>query len=160
MLIRPFVADDAPALALLFHVSVHEAGRRDYSPEQLSAWSPAPPDPAGLVARASDGRIFMVAVDDAGAQLAYGDVEADGHIDHLYCRPDAVGTGVASALYDRLEREAIERGMTRLYVEASEAARRLFKRKGFTVEKRRDLTIGGVALHNYMMAKPLPPNVS
>ena len=160
MRIRSFVAGDAPALALLFHASVHEVASRDYSAQQVSAWSPAPPDPAGFVARASDGRVFLVAVDDAGQPAAYGDLEADGHIDHLYCRPDAVGTGVASALYDRLEQAAVERGIARLYVEASEAARRLFLRKGFTVERRRDFTIAGVALHNYLMAKALSARIA
>jgi putative acetyltransferase len=41
-------------------------------------------------------------------------------------------------------------------VEASEAARRLFERKGFVIEKRNDFPINGVAIHNYRMVKPLP----
>jgi len=155
MLIRPFAAGDAPALARLFHASVHQAASRDYSPEQLAAWSPAPPDPAGFIARAADGRIVLVAVDEAGEALAYGDVTKDGHIDHLYCRPDAIGTGIASALYDRLEREALRRGIARLQVDASETARRLFERKGFTLERRRDFTLNGVAIHNYRMTRTL-----
>ncbi len=97
----------------------------------------------------------MVAVDEAGDPVAYGDLEADGHIDHLYCRPDAVGTGVASAIYDRLESAAVELGLQLLYSEASEAARRLFEQKGFVVETRRDFVINGVAIHNYRMTKSL-----
>jgi putative acetyltransferase len=139
----------------LFHAAVHEIGSRDYSKEQLSAWSPAPPDPAGYVQRAGDGRLMLVAVDAAGAPLAYGDLEPDGHIDHLFCRPDAAGTGIASALYDRLEQAARDRGIALLRVEASEAARRLLERKGFTVARRRDFQIRGVAIHNYAMTKVL-----
>jgi putative acetyltransferase len=156
-LIRSFRAEDAPALARLFHAAVHEIACRDYSAEQLDAWSPEPPDAEGFLARAGDGRLLLVALDEAGTPLAYGDVEADGHIDHLYCRPDAAGTGIASALYDALERAARERGTERLYVEASEPARRLLERKGFTVDRRRDFTIRGVAIHNYAMTKVLGP---
>lgn len=155
MRIRPFEPEDAPALARLFHAAVHEIACRDYAPEQLAAWSPAPPDAEAFIARAGDGRLLLVAVDEAGAPLAYGDVEPDGHIDHLYCRPDAAGTGIASALYDALERAARERGIQRLYVEASESARRLLERKGFTVDHRRDFAIRGVAIHNYAMTKRL-----
>jgi len=43
--------------------------------------------------------------------------------------------------------------MPRLYTEASELARRLFARKGFTVLKRQDLVVNGVAMHNYAMEK-------
>ena len=153
MLVRRFEPQDAPALSRLFHAAVHEIGARDYTLEQLAAWSPAPPDPADLLERAADGRLLLVAVDDAGAPIAYGDLEPDGHIDHLYCRPDAAGAGIASALYDRLEAAARERGIARLHVEASEAAKRLLVRKGFTVERRRDFEIGGVDIHNYAMMK-------
>jgi putative acetyltransferase len=41
-------------------------------------------------------------------------------------------------------------------VEASEAARRLFERRGFTVVRRRDLDLDGVAIHNFAMVKRLP----
>jgi putative acetyltransferase len=66
-----------------------------------------------------------------------------------------IGSGVASALYDRLEQQARERGMTRLFAEASEAARRLFLRKGFAQVKRRDFFLRGVSIHNYLMEKLL-----
>jgi putative acetyltransferase len=145
--IRAYAAGDAEALGALFYASVRQAGRRDYSAEQVAAWAPAPPPPERVHARASDGRLLLVAIDAQNEPVAYIDLEADGHIDHLYCRPDAVGTGVASRLYDALE--------ARLYAEASEAARRLFQRKGFAVIQRRDFAIGGVDIHNYAMEKAL-----
>jgi putative acetyltransferase len=153
--IRPFRVADAAALAALFHASVRQAGLRDYTPEQVSAWSPAAPDPGGYIRRSMEDRVFLVAVDAADEPMAYGDLEPDGHIDHLYCRPDRIGIGIGSALYDALENAAVDCGMQRLFVEASEAARRLFERKGFVVEQRNDFSINGVAIHNYQMAKPL-----
>ena len=153
--IRPYAAGDTEPLSALFYASVREAGRRDYSAKQVAAWAPHPPRPERVHARASDGRVLLVAVDARGEPVAYGDLEADGHIDHLYCRPDAVGTGVASRLYDALEAVARRQGLPRLYVEASEAARRLFLRKGFSIVRRRDFVVGGVEIHNYAMAKTL-----
>jgi putative acetyltransferase len=153
--IRLFLSEDAPALAALFHAAVHGIARADYSQAQVDAWSPCVPNPARFRARAADGRVVLVAVDDRDAPLAYGDVEADGHVDHLYCRPDAAGTGVTAALYEALEAAARGRGIGRLYTEASEPARRFILKQGFAVVARNDFELGGVAIHNWRMEKRL-----
>jgi putative acetyltransferase len=109
----------------------------------------------GRYLRQAEGRIFFVAVDSDGQPIGYGDLEPDGHIDHLYCRPDMIGTGVGSALYAAIEAAAKRAGMTILFVEASEGARSLFERRGFKVDARNDFTINGVAIHNYRMSRPI-----
>ena len=97
----------------------------------------------------------MVAADEYDIPHVYADLEIDGHIDHLYCAPEVAGLGVASALYDELEEIAREERMDRLYTEASEAARRLFLRKGFAFSRKREFDINGVSFHNYAMEKLL-----
>lgn len=154
MEIRQFEPPDAEALAALYHASVRKIGIWDYSAEQVTAWSPSKPDPQEYV-RQAEGRTFLVAFDDDNRPIGYGDLEPDGHIDHLYCHPDVVGTGVGSAIYAALEAAAKRAGILLLFVEASEGARRLFERRGFSVDGRNDLTINGVAIHNYRMSKPI-----
>jgi len=68
-------------------------------------------------------------------------------------RQEAAGTGVAAALYERLEGIARERHVPRLHAEASEAARRFFLKQGFAVIRRRDFAIAGVPIHNYAVEK-------
>jgi putative acetyltransferase len=153
--IRPFAAADAPALSVLYRRSVAVLGPRDYGPEQVSAWLSGAPTPESVRARYDVGRIALVAAERGGRPLAFGDVERDGHVDLLFCAPEAAGTGVASALYDALEAAARAGGRGRLHVEASEAARRLLARKGFRVVARRDFEIDGVPIHNYAMEKIL-----
>lgn len=157
LLIRPYEPGDAAGLAAVFFAAVCRTGLCDYSAAQVEAWAPRVPDTAAVGARAGDGRLVLVAVNAANEPVAYGDLEATGHIDHLYCHPDFGRAGVASALYDCLERKAREQGMTRLFVEASEAARRLFLRKRFIEVRRRDFCLRGVAIHNYLMEKRLFP---
>lgn len=154
MIVRPFIPADADALAALFHASVHEVGIRDYSLEQVTAWSPTKPSPERYL-RQAEGRVFFVAEGDDGEPIGYGDFEPNGHIDHLYCRPDVIGTGVGSALYASIEAAARAAGITTLFVEASEAARRLFERRGFRVDTRNDFAVDGVAIHNYRMSKTI-----
>ena len=154
MFIRDFKNSDADALAALFHASVREAGICDYSVEQVAAWSPSKPDPEEYL-RQAEGRTLLVAVDEDDRPIGYGDLEPDGHIDHLYCRSDIVGTGVGSAIYAAIEAAARRAGIAVLFVEASEGARCLFERRGFGVDARNDFTINGVAMHNYRMSKPI-----
>ena len=112
------------------------------------------PEQARLIEWGEDGRLILVAV-EADEPLAFGDLESDGHIDHLYCRADRAGTGVAGVLYATIEAEARDRRLGRLFVEASEPARRFFLREGFSVERRRDFDLNGLAIHIYRMNKTL-----
>lgn len=151
--LRPYRADDAAGMAQLYFESARQIGARRYLPTQVAAWAPEPASAAAVHARAGDGRLTLVAVGPDGRMLAYGDLEDDGHIDHLYCAPHAAGKGVAAALLDALLAEAAARRTPRLYVEASELARGLFERKGFAVTARRDFEVRGVAIHNYAMER-------
>jgi putative acetyltransferase len=156
MPIRRYTSADAAAVAGIFRRAIFGVGARDYMPEQCAAWA-GPPDDAGarLDVRLGDGRLALVAMDEGGRVLAFGDLEDDGHIDFLYAAPEAAGTGVVSGLYDALESAARTKGMARLYSEASKAARRFFLKKGFTVLHRRDFDVRGVAIHNYAVEKRL-----
>jgi putative acetyltransferase len=153
--IRGYKARDAGALSDLFRRSVEQIGPKDYAEEQVRAWAGLGPCPAQIEARANDGRTTLVAVDERDRPLAFGDLEHDGHIAYLYCAPEAAGQGVTAVLYDQLEQIARERRMKRLHVEASEAARRFFLKKGFAVAGKRTFEIGAVPIHNYAMEKRL-----
>jgi putative acetyltransferase len=153
--IRAYRSTDASALAQVFYWAVRSGALPHYSAAQIATWAPCPPDPQWYEDRARDGRTILVAVDAVDQPLAYGDLEPDGHIDHLYCRPESSGRGLGSAICERLEQAARSLGLTRLHVEASEGARGLFLRKGFSVIERRDFPLRGVAIHHYRMEKRL-----
>lgn len=157
MRVRSFQDSDAPALAEIFFAAVYGIASAYYDDDQIRAWAPAMPSPERFLARARDGRTLLVAVDENDEPIAYGDCEADGHIDHLFCRPEHSRKGVAEAVYRELERGARTAGISRLYVEASEPARRFFDKRGFTADSRNDFEIDGVPIHNWRMSKSLPP---
>ena len=156
--IRAYRSDDAAALAEIMFRSVREAATADYTAEQVNAWLPARPTPEAANRRARDGRRVFVAADPEGRILGYIDLEPDGHIDHLFCVPEAVGHGIGARLYDAVERAAADEGLDQLYVEASESARRLFEKRGFAVRERREKELRGVPIHNYAMSKELAPH--
>lgn len=154
--IRPYIQTDAVALSRIYLDAVVRIGAHDYSEAQVEAWAALTPSPEHLEGLSKDGRTRLVAVDEtSGAPLAFCDLEADGHIHFLYCAPAAAGRGITAALYDALEKQAQLQGCTRLFSEASEAARRFFLKRGFLVTARRDLVISGVSIHNYAVEKNL-----
>lgn len=152
--LRSYRPDDAAPLTDLYRRSVQHYGPRTYTVAQVAAWA-ATADVEQTAARCGDGRVVRVAQDDAGQVLGFGDLEADGHLDMLYVAPEAEGLRVGSLLYAALETHARERGMSRIFVEASEPARPLFERRGFILLGRNDLELTGVAIHNYRMEKRL-----
>ena len=153
--VRTYQPRDAAGVAEVFYRSVREVARSDYTAEQVQAWVPGPLDVEREHLRSSDGRLVLVAADEHDHVVAFIDLEPDGHIDRLYCAPEAAGQGIASRLYTQLETAARAQGAGRLYTEASELARRFFERKGFAVVERQDKILRGVPIHNYRMAKTL-----
>jgi putative acetyltransferase len=154
MLLRSYRSTDAPALAKLYERSVHHYGPRGYSPAQVAAWAAAI-STERLAEHLGDGRLALVAVADDGTYLGFADLEVDGHIDLLYAAPEAEGLRLGTFLLTALEDAARRHGLTELYVEASELARPLFLRHGFTLRGRNDLLLGSVPIHNYRLDKTL-----
>jgi ribosomal protein S18 acetylase RimI-like enzyme len=101
--IRAYDRRDAAGTAEVFYRSAREVALSDYTVAQVKAWVPGPLDPVREHQRSSDGRLVLVAVDEDDRVVAFIDLEADGHIDRLYCAPEAAGRGIASQLYDTLE---------------------------------------------------------
>lgn len=153
--IRHFRPADAAALAEVFKSAVHGIASRYYSPQQINAWCPEVPPAEAIRQKLSDGRMVWVAADAENRPVAFIDLEADGHIDMLFCHPRAAGQGVAAALYRALEAAALRQGNRLLSAEASEAARGFFQRMGFAVEERREFARRGVTIHNYRVVKTL-----
>jgi putative acetyltransferase len=153
--IRGYDPRDAADLADVFFRSVRQVARSDYTAAQVRAWAPEPRTAEWAHDEASDGRLVLVAANEEDRAVAYIDLEPNGHINRLFCAPEAAGQGIASRLYDAMEAAAREQRIQRLFTEASELARHLFEGKGFVVLERQDLVIRGVAIHNYRMAKTL-----
>jgi putative acetyltransferase len=156
---RTFRDADAAALADLTLAAIRVTGQRAYKPEQIAAWAGRHPGPDRFIARAAKGDLIRIAVDTDDKPLAYYLLEADGHLDMLYCHPDHSGRGLARTLLTDAEQTARALAIARLFTEASELARPVFERAGYTVLQRRDFTIThqgrDIPIHNYAMEKRL-----
>ena len=86
MFVRDFSFGDEPALHTVFYSAIHTIAVRDYTPEQLKAWAPDPPDVVRWTARMRAIRPFVV--EDERRIVGYADLQANGYIDHFFCFRD------------------------------------------------------------------------
>lgn len=148
---RCYQPEDAASLARIFTESVHSTNTRDYSPDQLAGWAPEPPDIEHW-RRLLDNRIVFLA--ERGSDIVgFVTFEADGHLDHLYVHSRFQRHGVASALYRRIEEEALARGIYRIFTEASITARQFFESVGFRVIASQSVERRGISFKNCRMER-------
>jgi putative acetyltransferase len=128
MIVRAVDWDDAGAVALRAAQRVEIAER--YGTDD-SEPGPAP--------TADDIAAFYVAYDDDGTPVGCGGLrridETHGEIKRMFVAPSARGSGVSTAVLDRLERFGLESGWSRLVLETGTEqpdAIRFYTREGFT----------------------------
>jgi UPF0176 protein len=153
MLIRLFQKQDSDRIAQLFHDTVHEVNNRDYSPDQLKAWSP---DDLHFIDWGDFcTKIFTYVAEEEGEIIGFGQLEANGHINCFYCHKDYQRCGVGIRIYREIEAKALELKIERLFVEASITARAFFKSRGFAVVKEQQVICRGEKFTNFVMEKLL-----
>ena len=158
--LRPYVSADARRCADIFRSSIEELAAEDYDADQREAWASAADDEVAFAARLV-GALTLIAVID-GAAAGFASLKGGDVIDMLYVDPEFAGQRAGRALVDALTKLAAARGAKRLTAEASEGAKPLFERLGFTAEKRNLVRVGEQWLANTTMTKslgadPAPP---
>ena len=130
--LRPMLPSDAAYLAAIYRASVMELASDDYSEAQQEAWAETSSDPDFPV-KLSNQLTLVATV--ASAPVAFISLKGPDHIGMLYVHPGVARQGVASMLYDAIEKLAAARGAKQLTVDASDTARPFFEKQGFTVLK-------------------------
>lgn len=150
-MVRDYRPDDLEAVVALFGRSVRGVAARDYSPEQIAAWAPEPPDLAAWAKRLQAGGVFVCVRDDRIAGFAR--IDDTGYVDLLYVDADRQRQGVGRALMDRVLAWAAERKLARLRSDVSITARRFFERVGFRVVRSQFVERRGVQFRNFAMER-------
>jgi len=153
MQIRLFQPKDATQIAQLFHDTVREINRRDYSTSQVEAWAPNDLNFRNWAETCTQRFTFVA--DDAGIIAGFGELEPNGHIDCFFCHKDYQGQGVGRLIYQAIETKAVELSLPRLLVEASITAKPFFERMGFTLINEQTVSARGETFINYLMEKEL-----
>ena len=151
MIIREYRPSDCGALAELFYHTVHTVNARDYTEEQLDAWSPGEVDLSRWDQSFQEHHTLLAV--EGETVLGFGDMAPGGYLDRLYVHADYQGRGVASAICEELERPV--RG--KIVTHASITAKPFFEKRGYRVVREQQVERRGVLLTNYVMEKDRCP---
>ncbi len=151
--LRPFLPADARRCAEIFRLSIEELAAEDYDADQREAWASRADDEEAFGARLGAALTLLAVID--GAVAGFASLKGGDEIDMLYVGPEFARRGTGGALIEALAKLAQARGAKRLTAEASEVARPLFERQGFTAQKRNLVRVGDQWLANTTMTKTL-----
>lgn len=151
--IVPYQETYAREIADLFHASVHAIDPLIYTFEEQEAWAPTPSNYDTWAHKLLRTKPFVAMIDDK--IVGFIELEEDGHIDCAYTHPDYQKYGIMSALYYHIENIAKQKGMDRLYVEASILIKPFFEKRGFAILSENKVVRNKTTLINYSMQKHL-----
>lgn len=148
MVIRRYMPSDCREMAELFYHTVHMVNAKDYTNEQLNAWSD------GSVDLEEWNRSFLahftvVAIEN-GRIAGFGDIDKTGYLDRLYVHKDYQRQGIATAICGELE-QAFD--TDKITVHASITAKTFFENRGYLVIRKQQVVRKGILLTNYIMEK-------
>ena len=156
MNIRPYHSDDCQAILSLFYETVHKINRRDYTREQIEAWTNNNNiDPIAWNLSLIHHKTLVAEMDNT--IVGFGDLNGN-FLDRLYVHAEYQRRGIATAIMDRLERYAAEQNYTTIVTHASITAYPFFRDRNDQLLKEQQVERHGVFLKNIMMQKELDIN--
>ena len=144
MIVRPYHLGDEQAFIDLFRRSVREVAPSKYSHEQVEAWIGNLAAASRIRERASERETYVA--EENTRMLGWIEMTTDGHLDVLYCAPEATRKGVADALYATVLKRAHDLALKRLHTEASYFAESFFRRHGWVLEEREVIVRSGISI--------------
>ena len=151
--LRPYLPADARRCAEIFRSSIDQLAADDYDEEQREAWASRADDEQAFGSRLTGALTLLAMID--GAVVGFASLKGADQVDMLFVDPEFARRGVGRTLVDALTRLAQARGARRLTTEASDVAKPLFERQGFTAQKRNLVRVGDEWLANTTMTKTL-----
>ena len=154
IVIRKLVESDLESCVKLFFETVHSVNGKDYTDEQLDAWAPDTVGATDPRVRTILSHIAYVAEIDK-TFVGFGDMTEDGYLDRLFVHHDYQRMGIASAIVEKLEEQALKLGINEITTHSSITAKPFFQSFGYIVCKQQEVDVDGIKLINFIMKKTL-----
>jgi putative acetyltransferase len=150
---RPYDSTDLSGVMEIYSASIRSLAAPYYSPEQLAAWAPIPPDAARWQERLA--RLHTLVAGSGGALAGFASYTGEGYLDFLFTHPAFARRGVAGGLYHRFESVMRAGNVAKVTAHVSLAARPFFDRQGFQVDAEECVECRGAYLRRFAMHKQL-----
>jgi N-acetylglutamate synthase-like GNAT family acetyltransferase len=132
MLIRRATRDDIAAVWNIRSLAISAQCRNDYPNDLIEKWtSGGPPEKF-------DGEVEqnMWVAEVAGEVVGFGKINLDtGIVDAMFVHPNRMRRGIGAKIIKRLERLAIDRGLSEVTLKSTFNAAPFYRSCGFTGEK-------------------------
>ncbi len=152
--IRQATVSDVPEMTELYRSTVLTVNRKDYSAEEVEDWASCGDDTAHWDELFVEQH-YIVAENDKGKIIGFASINDTGYMHTLFVHKDFQHQGIATLLYQTLERYAKEKGTVRITSEISITARPFFEKQGFIVDEEQKRKANKLYLTNYKMNKKL-----
>ncbi len=152
--IRNATISDIPELKQLYQSTVLTVNRKDYSVEEVEDWASCGDDLAHLHESFAEQH-YMIAENDKGKMVGFASINDGGYMHTLFVHKDFQHQGIATLLYQTLEKYAKEKGTEKITSEISITARPFFEKQGFVVDEEQKRKANKLCLINYKMSKRL-----
>ena len=115
--LRPYHSTCLLGVIETYTASIRSLAASFYTPEQIAAWAPIPPDAARWQERLA--RLHTVIAESDGVIAGFASYTDAGYLDFLFTHPAFARRGVASSLCHRVESELRAVGALRVAAHAS-----------------------------------------
>ena len=151
--IRKGNLNDLEAMQQLFKDTIEVICKKDYNAEQRKAWQSGAENEERWMNVIRDQYVLIA---ECEHQIAgFCTLDQSNYIDLLFVHKDYQQKGIASMLYNEIEKEALLHHSEQLTAEVSKTARPFFEKVGFNIIQEQTVDVKGIALTNYKMAKDL-----
>ena len=150
---RPSELSDLTSVIETYTASIRTLASSYYSPAQIEAWAPIPPDATRWHERLA--KLHTIVSESDGVLAGFAAYTHDGYLAFLFTHPAFARRGVASGLYRRVEAALRAVGAPRVTAHVSLAARPFFDRQGFQLDFEECVECRGAYLRRFAMHKHL-----
>jgi putative acetyltransferase len=151
--IKQATQSDLDTIIQLFSDTIGVVNAKDYSAEQIRVWKGGASKKEKWLKKISEQYFLIAEIDNRLA--GFGSITHDGYLDFMYVSKDHQGRGVASEIYNSLEKFAVKKRIDKIVSDVSITAKPFFEKQGFELLQEQQVAIDGVKLRNYKMQKPL-----
>jgi len=152
--IRVARIEDLKSIQEIFEATIRSVCKKDYNAEQIEAWAAGARFRDRWLSKLTNQ--YFIVVEKEDKIVGFASLDSGNYLDFMYAHKDYQGKGIASLLYDAIEREAIHQGTDVLQSDVSKTAQGFFEKMGFETVKEQTVFIAGIAITNYRMQKKLP----
>jgi len=153
IIIEDAYQEDIKEIQKLFYDTIHMICRKDYSKEQIDAWSSSSDDNEKWLDKILN-QYFLVARTD-NKIVGFGSLQDNKYLDFLYVHKDYQKKDIAKKILSYLEKKAEINRSEVITADVSKTAKSFFEKNGYKVLKEQNKKIKKISLPNFKMVKKL-----